>query len=148
MPTYRTFQYLEEYIVSSLQYRVYSINLEKAEPRIPGVPLAQWIARWTFNPKVLGSTPRWDDPSFSRSSIEKVSDLVPKFSKVQSRPPPPCVPTHRTTSQAEPQQKTKTCLHIIPGLVPAQKQHVIASSGKEESAEGPLQGHRVLWCNG
>ena len=33
MPTYRTFQYLEEYIVSSLQYRVYSINLEKAEPR-------------------------------------------------------------------------------------------------------------------
>ena len=33
MPRYRTFQYLEEYIVSSLQYRVYSINLEKAEPR-------------------------------------------------------------------------------------------------------------------
>ena len=33
MPTYRTFQYLEEYIVSSLQYRVFSINLEKAEPR-------------------------------------------------------------------------------------------------------------------
>ena len=61
MPTYRTFQYLEEYIVSSLQYQVYSINLEKAEPRIPGVPLAQWIARWTSNPKVLGSTPRWDD---------------------------------------------------------------------------------------
>ena len=25
------------------------------------VPLAQWIARWTSNPKVLGSTPRWDD---------------------------------------------------------------------------------------
>ena len=64
MPTYRTFQYLEEYIVSSLQYRVYSINLEKAEPRIPGVPLAQWIARWTSNPKVLGSTPRWDDGFF------------------------------------------------------------------------------------
>ena len=40
MPTYRTFQYLEEYIVSSLQYRVYSITLEKAEPGIPGVPLA------------------------------------------------------------------------------------------------------------
>ena len=84
------------------------------------VPLAQWIARWTSNPKVLGSTPRWDDPSFSRSSKEKISDLVPKFSKVQLRPPPPCVPTHRTTSQAEPQQKTKTCLHIIPGLVAAQ----------------------------
>ena len=25
------------------------------------VPLAQRIARWTSNPKVLGSTPRWDD---------------------------------------------------------------------------------------
>ena len=25
------------------------------------VPLAQWIARWTSNPKVLGLTPRWDD---------------------------------------------------------------------------------------
>lgn len=29
------------------------------------VPLAQRIARWTSNPKVLGSIPRWDDyPSF------------------------------------------------------------------------------------
>ena len=64
MPTYRTFQYLEEYIVSSLQYRVYLINLERAEPRIPGVPLAQWIARWTSTLKVLGSTPRWDDNFF------------------------------------------------------------------------------------
>ena len=25
------------------------------------VPVAQWIARWTSNPQVLGSTPRWDD---------------------------------------------------------------------------------------
>ena len=25
------------------------------------VPLAQRIARWTSNPKVLGSIPRWDD---------------------------------------------------------------------------------------
>ena len=30
MPRYRTFQHLEEYIVSSLVYRVHSINLEKA----------------------------------------------------------------------------------------------------------------------
>ena len=30
MPGYRTFQHLEEYIVSSLVYRVHSINLEKA----------------------------------------------------------------------------------------------------------------------
>ena len=25
------------------------------------VPLAQRIARWTSNPKVLGSIPRWDE---------------------------------------------------------------------------------------
>ena len=34
---------------------------------IPGtsqVPVAQWIARWPSNPKVLGSTPRWDDNFF------------------------------------------------------------------------------------
>ena len=29
-----------------------------------GVPLAQRIARWTSNPKVLGSIPRWDDLFF------------------------------------------------------------------------------------
>ena len=29
-----------------------------------GVPLAQRIARWTSNPKVLGSIPRWDEKSF------------------------------------------------------------------------------------
>ena len=29
-----------------------------------GVPLAQRIARWTSNPKVLGSIPRWDDIFF------------------------------------------------------------------------------------
>ena len=75
MPTYRTFQYLEEYIVSSLQYRVYSINLEKAEPRIPGVPLAQWIAHWTSNPKVLGSTPRWDGTLWSVSVVVITSAL-------------------------------------------------------------------------
>ena len=30
------------------------------------VPVAQWIARWTSNPKVPGSNPGWDD-SFSIS---------------------------------------------------------------------------------
>ena len=29
-----------------------------------GVPLAQRIARWTSNPKVLGSIPRWDENIF------------------------------------------------------------------------------------
>ena len=35
-----------------------------------GVPLAQRIARWTSNPKVLGSIPRWDEtqPILSDSS--------------------------------------------------------------------------------
>ena len=32
--------------------------------KIMTVPVAQWIARWTSNPKVLGSTPRWDDNFF------------------------------------------------------------------------------------
>ena len=33
MPRYRTFQHLEEYLVSNLPYRTYSISLKKAEPR-------------------------------------------------------------------------------------------------------------------
>ena len=33
MPRYRAFQHLEEYLVSNLPYRTYSISLEKAEPR-------------------------------------------------------------------------------------------------------------------
>lgn len=32
------------------------------------VPLAQRIARWTSNPKVLGSIPRWDDTFFVKSA--------------------------------------------------------------------------------
>ena len=39
------------------------------------VPLAQWIARWTSNPKVLGSTPRWDDDFFLLSRL--LCDLAP-----------------------------------------------------------------------
>ena len=34
-----------------------------------GVPLAQRIARWTSNPKVLGSIPRWDENIFLRKNI-------------------------------------------------------------------------------
>ena len=33
MPRYRAFQHLEEYLVSNLPYRTYSISLKKAEPR-------------------------------------------------------------------------------------------------------------------
>ena len=36
---------------------------------IQTVPLAQRIARWTSNPKVLGSIPRWDDCDFCRLSV-------------------------------------------------------------------------------
>ena len=70
MPTYRTFQYLEEYIVSSLQYRVYSIRLEKAEPRrelwhggdsrLHDDEVAKLLKRWTANPMCsarMGSNP-------------------------------------------------------------------------------------------
>ena len=37
-----------------------------------GVPLAQRIARWTSNPKVLGSIPRWDDFFFFSSFISSL----------------------------------------------------------------------------
>ena len=33
MPRYRTFHHLEEYLVSNLPYRTYSISLKKAQPR-------------------------------------------------------------------------------------------------------------------
>ena len=36
----------------------------KGSNQVCVVPLAQWIARWTSNPKVLGSTPRWDEDIF------------------------------------------------------------------------------------
>ena len=36
------------------------------------VPLAQRIARWTSNPKVLGSIPRWDDFFFFSSFISSL----------------------------------------------------------------------------
>ena len=39
---------------------------------IQPVPLAQRIARWTSNPKVLGSIPRWDDCDFCVSSFAAV----------------------------------------------------------------------------
>ena len=39
------------------------------------VPLAQWIARWTSNPKVLGSTPRWDGTLWSVSVVVITSAL-------------------------------------------------------------------------
>ena len=38
-----------------------------------GVPLAQRIARWTSNPKVLGSTPRWDDKFYPFKRVSQVN---------------------------------------------------------------------------
>ena len=43
------------------------------------VPLAQRIARWTSNPKVLGSIPRWDDnfSLFGTTTLrEYISSLI------------------------------------------------------------------------
>ena len=40
------------------------INPASGFLNIASVPLAQRIARWTSNPKVLGSIPRWDDLFF------------------------------------------------------------------------------------
>ena len=39
------------------------------------VPLAQRIARWTSNPKVLGSIPRWDDMCWSCGVVVITSAL-------------------------------------------------------------------------
>ena len=88
MPTYRTFQYLEEYIVSSLQYRVYSINLEKAEPGrelwhggdswLHDDKVAEWLRRWTANP--MGSARVGSNPIlvvlFIQSSFLEVKVLA------------------------------------------------------------------------
>ena len=38
-------------------------------PRSVQVPLAQRIARWTSNPKVLGSIPRWDGSFWGPSNL-------------------------------------------------------------------------------
>ena len=43
-----------------------------------GVPLAQRIARWTSNPKVLGSIPRWDDSFFW---VQNVNVRMAEWSK-------------------------------------------------------------------
>ena len=43
-----------------------------------GVPLAQRIARWTSNPKVLGSIPRWDDSFFL---VQTVNVRMAEWSK-------------------------------------------------------------------
>ena len=45
-------------------YKLESVQGSQREP-VREVPLAQWIARWTSNPKVLGSTPRWDDTFYT-----------------------------------------------------------------------------------
>ena len=43
------------------------------------VPVAQWIARWTSNPKVAGSNPAGDKDLF------KFLDLIPKNSRRSKR---------------------------------------------------------------
>ncbi len=40
-----------------------TVNCQKDMGVAALVPLAQRIARWTSNPKVLGSIPRWDEQS-------------------------------------------------------------------------------------
>ena len=70
MPRYRTFQHLEEYLVSNLPYRVHSISLEKAQPGrelwhggdswLHDDKVAEWLRRWTANPMCsarVGSNP-------------------------------------------------------------------------------------------
>ena len=51
------------------------------------VPLAQRIARWTSNPKVLGSIPRWDDRFFVKQLL-LYSILTFSFFSLQLYPHP------------------------------------------------------------
>ena len=53
----------------------------------PPVPLAQRIARWTSNPKVLGSIPRWDDRFFVKQLL-LYSILTFSFFSLQLYPHP------------------------------------------------------------
>ena len=43
------------------------------------VPLAQRIARWTSNPKVLGSIPRWDDYILFHNQMKVIYVFAPIF---------------------------------------------------------------------
>ena len=54
--------------------KVYSIHTY-SNPWFYYVPLAQRIARWTSNPKVLGSIPRWDDKCWSCGVVVITSAL-------------------------------------------------------------------------
>ena len=56
-------------------------------PRSVQVPLAQRIARWTSNPKVLGSIPRWDDRFFVKQLL-LYSILTFSFFSLQLYPHP------------------------------------------------------------
>lgn len=47
------------------------------------VPLAQRIARWTSNPKVLGSIPRWDETFFPLESSARSFLTAPQQSSRQ-----------------------------------------------------------------
>merc|ERR1712002_1328298 len=51
------------------------------------VPLTQRIARWTSNPKVLGSIPRWDDRFFVKQLL-LYSILIFSFFSLQLYPHP------------------------------------------------------------
>ena len=82
------FLFLDDaFFVQSIQWS----NLQKNSMLIshisPPVPLAQRIARWTSNPKVLGSIPRWDDRFFVKQLL-LYSILTFSFFSLQLYPHP------------------------------------------------------------
>ena len=103
---------------------------------VSGVPLAQWIARWTSNPKVLGSTPRWDDGFFAFSAHSLiwhsqntgqryVVSLVQRLSRVPH--------THKVDGSNP--AGNINILQYLPAFCIIHMQDT-------------CQGSRVLWCNG
>ena len=49
------------FTTNGLQVMHIGVNVKARGTSHRHVPLAQRIARWTSNPKVLGSIPRWDE---------------------------------------------------------------------------------------
>ena len=77
----------DAFFVQSIQWSNLQKNFMLISHISPPVPLAQRIARWTSNPKVLGSIPRWDDRFFVKQLL-LYSILTFSFFSLQLYPHP------------------------------------------------------------
>ena len=64
MFTIKTFSRDEKQLSCAVFHKIVKVKLLKQvlgnTSTLNQVPVAQWIARWTSNPKVPGSSPGWD----------------------------------------------------------------------------------------